>query len=145
MCTLPGLPRHLSLLRQHPRQTQTGMMLQLNPFTSHLVKCKLKVTLICPCISQVGNAVPPPLSKAIGLEIKRCVQERIKENAAGVFIYFSCSSTSHYNKFLISCSTFFSLRACKKGEDGGLKLKPSHKTAGHLHCVWECVCDASAH
>lgn len=34
----------------------------------------------------------------------------------------------------------FSLRACKKGEDGGLKLKPSHKTAGHLHCVWECVC-----
>ncbi|KAJ8369806.1 hypothetical protein SKAU_G00098340 [Synaphobranchus kaupii] len=30
---------------------------------------------------QVGNAVPPPLSRAIGLEIKRCVAERLKENA----------------------------------------------------------------
>ncbi|ROL51170.1 DNA (cytosine-5)-methyltransferase 1 [Anabarilius grahami] len=30
---------------------------------------------------QVGNAVPPPLSKSIGLEIKRCVQERMRENA----------------------------------------------------------------
>uniref|UniRef100_A0A673YD48 DNA (cytosine-5)-methyltransferase n=1 Tax=Salmo trutta TaxID=8032 RepID=A0A673YD48_SALTR len=28
---------------------------------------------------QVGNAVPPPLSRAIGLEIKKCVLERIKE------------------------------------------------------------------
>lgn len=35
-----------------------------------------------PCL-QVGNAVPPPLSKAIGLEIKKCVLERIKENATG--------------------------------------------------------------
>ncbi|RXN04401.1 DNA (cytosine-5)-methyltransferase 1-like protein [Labeo rohita] len=30
---------------------------------------------------QVGNAVPPPLSKAIGLEIKKCVQDKIKDNA----------------------------------------------------------------
>lgn len=36
----------------------------------------------CPVL-QVGNAVPPPLSKAIGLEIKKCVQERMKENATG--------------------------------------------------------------
>lgn len=28
---------------------------------------------------QVGNAVPPPLSRAIGLEIRKCVLERIKE------------------------------------------------------------------
>uniref|UniRef100_A0A8C7XGV9 DNA (cytosine-5)-methyltransferase n=1 Tax=Oryzias sinensis TaxID=183150 RepID=A0A8C7XGV9_9TELE len=28
---------------------------------------------------QVGNAVPPPLSRAIGLEIKKCVIERMKE------------------------------------------------------------------
>ena len=28
---------------------------------------------------QVGNAVPPPLSRAIGLEIKKCILERIKE------------------------------------------------------------------
>uniref|UniRef100_A0A4W4H127 DNA (cytosine-5)-methyltransferase 1 n=1 Tax=Electrophorus electricus TaxID=8005 RepID=A0A4W4H127_ELEEL len=32
---------------------------------------------------QVGNAVPPPLAKAIGLEIKKCVQEKIRENARG--------------------------------------------------------------
>uniref|UniRef100_A0A8D3EAM3 DNA (cytosine-5)-methyltransferase n=1 Tax=Scophthalmus maximus TaxID=52904 RepID=A0A8D3EAM3_SCOMX len=31
---------------------------------------------------QVGNAVPPPLSRAIGLEIKKCVLERIKEEQA---------------------------------------------------------------
>uniref|UniRef100_A0A8C2IQ98 DNA (cytosine-5-)-methyltransferase 1 n=1 Tax=Cyprinus carpio TaxID=7962 RepID=A0A8C2IQ98_CYPCA len=29
---------------------------------------------------QVGNAVPPPLSKAIGLEVRKCVQERMREN-----------------------------------------------------------------
>uniref|UniRef100_A0A672RP14 DNA (cytosine-5)-methyltransferase n=1 Tax=Sinocyclocheilus grahami TaxID=75366 RepID=A0A672RP14_SINGR len=29
---------------------------------------------------QVGNAVPPPLSKAIGLEVKKCVQEKMREN-----------------------------------------------------------------
>lgn len=31
---------------------------------------------------QVGNAVPPPLSRAIGLEIKRCITERMKEEQA---------------------------------------------------------------
>uniref|UniRef100_A0A667WJL7 DNA (cytosine-5)-methyltransferase n=1 Tax=Myripristis murdjan TaxID=586833 RepID=A0A667WJL7_9TELE len=31
---------------------------------------------------QVGNAVPPPLSRAIGLEIKKCVMQRIKEEQA---------------------------------------------------------------
>lgn len=31
---------------------------------------------------QVGNAVPPPLSRAIGLEIKKCVLERMKEEKA---------------------------------------------------------------
>lgn len=30
-------------------------------------------------VLQVGNAVPPPLSRAIGLEIKKCVIERMKE------------------------------------------------------------------
>uniref|UniRef100_F7GG75 DNA (cytosine-5)-methyltransferase n=1 Tax=Monodelphis domestica TaxID=13616 RepID=F7GG75_MONDO len=30
---------------------------------------------------QVGNAVPPPLAKAIGLEIKLCVLAKLKENA----------------------------------------------------------------
>ncbi|MGH0155182.1 UNVERIFIED_CONTAM: hypothetical protein FKN15_035108 [Acipenser sinensis] len=29
---------------------------------------------------QVGNAVPPPLSKAIGLEIKKCMIKKMKEN-----------------------------------------------------------------
>uniref|UniRef100_A0A3Q1C2H1 DNA (cytosine-5)-methyltransferase n=1 Tax=Amphiprion ocellaris TaxID=80972 RepID=A0A3Q1C2H1_AMPOC len=33
---------------------------------------------------QVGNAVPPPLSRAIGLEIKKCVMERMKEEQASV-------------------------------------------------------------
>ena len=28
---------------------------------------------------KVGNAVPPPLSRAIGLEIRKCILERIKE------------------------------------------------------------------
>ena len=32
-------------------------------------------------VFQVGNAVPPPLSRAIGLEIKKCVLERIKEES----------------------------------------------------------------
>jgi len=27
---------------------------------------------------QVGNAVPPPMAKAIGLEIKKCVEEKAK-------------------------------------------------------------------
>ncbi|XP_078007936.1 DNA (cytosine-5)-methyltransferase 1-like [Phascolarctos cinereus] len=31
---------------------------------------------------QVGNAVPPPLAKAIGLEIKLCVLAKLKENTA---------------------------------------------------------------
>uniref|UniRef100_A0AAQ4Q520 DNA (cytosine-5)-methyltransferase n=1 Tax=Gasterosteus aculeatus aculeatus TaxID=481459 RepID=A0AAQ4Q520_GASAC len=31
---------------------------------------------------QVGNAVPPPLSRAIGLELKKCVLERMKEEQA---------------------------------------------------------------
>uniref|UniRef100_A0A7N6AUH6 DNA (cytosine-5)-methyltransferase n=1 Tax=Anabas testudineus TaxID=64144 RepID=A0A7N6AUH6_ANATE len=31
---------------------------------------------------QVGNAVPPPLSRAIGMEIKKCVIERMKEEQA---------------------------------------------------------------
>uniref|UniRef100_A0A8C5CVZ0 DNA (cytosine-5)-methyltransferase n=1 Tax=Gadus morhua TaxID=8049 RepID=A0A8C5CVZ0_GADMO len=38
---------------------------------------------------QVGNAVPPPLSRAIGLEIKKCILERIKEEGVqgeGLFI-----------------------------------------------------------
>uniref|UniRef100_A0A672RNF0 DNA (cytosine-5)-methyltransferase n=1 Tax=Sinocyclocheilus grahami TaxID=75366 RepID=A0A672RNF0_SINGR len=37
---------------------------------------------------QVGNAVPPPLSKAIGLEVKKCVQEKMRENATGYFYFF---------------------------------------------------------
>lgn len=41
------------------------------------------LTSISICVVQVGNAVPPPLSKAIGLEIKKCVQERVKENGTG--------------------------------------------------------------
>ena len=27
---------------------------------------------------QVGNAVPPPMAKAIGLEMKKCVEEKSK-------------------------------------------------------------------
>uniref|UniRef100_A0A8D2KV02 DNA (cytosine-5)-methyltransferase n=1 Tax=Varanus komodoensis TaxID=61221 RepID=A0A8D2KV02_VARKO len=34
---------------------------------------------------QVGNAVPPPLAKAIGLEIKLCVLAKMKEDASGIF------------------------------------------------------------
>uniref|UniRef100_A0A8C0LKK2 DNA (cytosine-5)-methyltransferase 1 n=1 Tax=Canis lupus dingo TaxID=286419 RepID=A0A8C0LKK2_CANLU len=32
---------------------------------------------------QVGNAVPPPLAKAIGLEIKRCMLAKARESASG--------------------------------------------------------------
>uniref|UniRef100_A0A8B9TLN0 DNA (cytosine-5)-methyltransferase n=1 Tax=Anas platyrhynchos TaxID=8839 RepID=A0A8B9TLN0_ANAPL len=32
---------------------------------------------------QVGNAVPPPLAKAIGLEIKSCVLAKLREDTAG--------------------------------------------------------------
>lgn len=31
---------------------------------------------------QVGNAVPPPLAKAIGLEIKRCMLAKAQESAS---------------------------------------------------------------
>lgn len=34
------------------------------------------------CVCQVGNAVPPPLSRAIGLEIKKCILGRIKDERA---------------------------------------------------------------
>lgn len=38
-----------------------------------------------PCLSsQVGNAVPPPLAKSIGLEIKSCVLAKVKEEATGI-------------------------------------------------------------
>lgn len=33
---------------------------------------------------QVGNAVPPPLAKAIGLEIKRCMLAKARESASGM-------------------------------------------------------------
>ena len=39
----------------------------------------------------MGNAVPPPLSRAIGLEIKKCILERIKEE--GVQGESTCPST----------------------------------------------------
>jgi len=40
--------------------------------------------------SQVGNAVPPPLSRAIGQEIKKCVMQRMKEEqAAGSYSFLS--------------------------------------------------------
>lgn len=32
---------------------------------------------------QVGNAVPPPLAKAIGLEIKQCLLAKARESASG--------------------------------------------------------------
>lgn len=34
--------------------------------------------------SQVGNAVPPPLAKAIGLEIKLCLLASAQESASGM-------------------------------------------------------------
>ena len=34
-------------------------------------------------LPQVGNAVPPPLAKAIGLEIKLCVAAKARESASG--------------------------------------------------------------
>lgn len=34
------------------------------------------------CFCQVGNAVPPPLSRAIGMEIKSCIRKRMKEEQA---------------------------------------------------------------
>uniref|UniRef100_A0A8D2J8K6 DNA (cytosine-5)-methyltransferase n=1 Tax=Varanus komodoensis TaxID=61221 RepID=A0A8D2J8K6_VARKO len=38
---------------------------------------------------QVGNAVPPPLAKAIGLEIKLCVLAKMKEDASGMLLFVS--------------------------------------------------------
>ncbi len=97
-----------------------------------------------PCVSQVGNAVPPPLSKAIGLEVKKCVQETMKGNATGFFfIHQVLVDLAVRMKFNVLFNFF--LRACEAGEDWGLQLKPClHKAAVYLHCVWERF-DASAH
>lgn len=38
-----------------------------------------------PSLLQVGNAVPPPLAKAIGLEIKRCMLAKAQESASGMW------------------------------------------------------------
>lgn len=43
-------------------------------------RARASVTLL---LSQVGNAVPPPLAKAIGLEIKSCVLAKLREDTAG--------------------------------------------------------------
>lgn len=83
MRSLPGLPRHVSLLWQCSRQTQTGMVPRPS-FTLIWVVSHQFVQYRFVFI-QVGNAVPPPLSKAIGLEIKKCVLDRMKENATGRF------------------------------------------------------------
>lgn len=37
-----------------------------------------------PSLLQVGNAVPPPLAKAIGLEIKCCMLAKARESASGM-------------------------------------------------------------
>lgn len=43
----------------------------------------VKLTLP-PSFLQVGNAVPPPLAKAIGLEIKLCLLASAQESASGM-------------------------------------------------------------
>lgn len=43
-------------------------------------------TLACAFFVQVGNAVPPPLAKAIGLEIKLCVLAKMKEDVTGTLL-----------------------------------------------------------
>lgn len=45
---------------------------------------QLSQTRHLPPSLQVGNAVPPPLAKAIGLEIKRCVLAKARESASGM-------------------------------------------------------------
>ena len=40
-------------------------------------------TDLCKCVPfvspQVGNAVPPPMAKSIGLEIKKCIESRLAD------------------------------------------------------------------
>uniref|UniRef100_A0A671WZ84 DNA (cytosine-5)-methyltransferase n=1 Tax=Sparus aurata TaxID=8175 RepID=A0A671WZ84_SPAAU len=57
---------------------------------------------------QVGNAVPPPLSRAIGMEIKKCVIERMKEEkATGDYSSEVCSSALHFILKYASSLTHF--------------------------------------
>ena len=42
-------------------------------------------------LNKVGNAVPPPMAKAIGLEIKKSIMEKKRDPAAGN----NTSSTTH--------------------------------------------------
>ena len=44
---------------------------------------KVGITLLTSFL-QVGNAVPPPLAKAIGLEIKHCLLAKAQESASGM-------------------------------------------------------------
>jgi hypothetical protein len=49
-----------------------------------LVMVRPLVSLVLrPSFPQVGNAVPPPLAKAIGLEIKLCLLSSARESASG--------------------------------------------------------------
>lgn len=52
-----------------------------------------QLTQLLAAVAQVGNAVPPPLSRAIGLEIKKCVIQRMKEEPTlgnSLVLYFYC-------------------------------------------------------
>lgn len=66
---------------------------------------------------QVGNAVPPPLSRAIGLEIKKCVTMRMKQEQA--------SGECRPCEARLNVEQFYELkspvcRKCQTGEDGAL-------------------------
>lgn len=66
-------------------------------------------------LSQVGNAVPPPLAKAIGLEIKSCVLAKLREDTAG-----RCGASGPYT--LPGGAQDWWFCSIKAGDEGGGEL-----------------------
>lgn len=72
-----------------------------------------QLTQLLAAVAQVGNAVPPPLSRAIGLEIKKCVIQRMKEeptlgNSLVLFVFIaeikSPAFIKSHSKTLYNCA-----------------------------------------
>lgn len=124
MRSLPGLPRHISILWQRSRQTQTGMVPPPQPSFLYLhLGCKPPV---CVLAYRLGMLCLRPSPKPLDWK-SRNVSLRGWEKMLQVV--FSTILTAHTSCVLTNLYVLFlCLRACEVGEDGGLWLKTSCST-----------------